>query len=236
MKPLRKNGFTLIELLLVIAVMGLLMAVTVPAFVDIGRGSRVQTAVNQLTGTINLARQMAITKRERVSIVFPDDFSQLYSGLNTNHHKKALRSYAVLSESQGYVTDWKYLPAGVYFVDTFNPANPFANNENLDDVDTRTSIFNQGFMIRTNFPTMNDSARIIPVLTFFPNGNFQRPDIDGWAPSDSPEIYIAEGIGLDSSGGRVIQVVWKANPILKGIKIRPYTGSIQLVDYTQLDE
>lgn len=234
MKMHCNKGFTLIELLLVVAVMGLLIAVTVPAFVDIGRGSRVQTAVNQLAGTLNLARQMAITKRERVSIVFPDDHSGLYSGLNTNEHKKALRSYAVMSESQGYVTDWKYLPNGVYFVDTYNPANPFNNNENLSHVDTASAIFSQGFLTRTNFPATGDSARTIPVFTFLPNGNFQRPQ-GSWGPSQAPEIYLAEGVGMDSSGSRVLQVVWKSNPILKGIKVRPYTGTLQLVDYTQLD-
>ncbi len=234
MKPRYAKGFTLIELLLVIAVMGLLMAVTVPAFVDIGRGSRVQTAVNQLSGTINLARQMAITKRERVSIVFPDDLRNLYSGLNTNHYKKALRSYAVLSDSQGYVTDWKFLPNGVYFVDTHNAENQFRNNENWEQVDLSRNVLGSNFLERVVFPITTGNARVIPQLVFLPNGQFLKPS--GLAPGESPEIFLAEGVGQDTSGSRVIQLVWKANPILKGIKIRPYTGTIQITDYTQLDE
>lgn len=59
-------AFTLVELLVVMVVIVTLMAVAVPAFIGIGRGAGMRTAVNNVRSTLSLARQWAITHRENV--------------------------------------------------------------------------------------------------------------------------------------------------------------------------
>ncbi len=63
----RQAGVTLLELLLVIAVMAIILAVSMPAFTSMGRGAGLRGAVAEVKSTISLARQWAITKRERVT-------------------------------------------------------------------------------------------------------------------------------------------------------------------------
>lgn len=231
------TGFTLIELLLVIAVAGLLVAVTVPAFVDIGRGSRMKAAVNQLTGTLNLARQMAITKREKIHVLFPDAQDSLYGGLAPEHRRKALRSYAVMSGSQGYVSEWKYLPEGIYFIDQYTLSGRSQNfndrNESINLVTVSNSVFfaSTNTIVWTNFPAIDSPKKGINVLTFRPDGQVDKAGIN------PKELHLAEAIALDKASGReVIELVWKENPVVMGVVVRPFTGTLKIIDYTQLDE
>lgn len=224
----RVKGFTLVELLIVVSIMGLLLALTVPAFVDIGRGSRMSGAVSQLTSTLQLARQWAITQREEVSIVFPDDWAALYGG-NTNHYPKALRSYAVYTPSKGYLTDWRYLPEGVFFVDTHNTQNAIANNLNLAEVDANNNLFNPIWLRSgyVKFPTATSSQPPIYTLTYMPDGTVQSQGVK------RIEIYMAEAVKLEGTAGKVVNLVWKGNPVMNMISIRPFTGVPQVVDFTR---
>ncbi len=63
----RQAGVTLLELLLVIAVMAIVLAISMPAFTSMGRGAGMRGAVAEIKSSIALARQWAITKRERVT-------------------------------------------------------------------------------------------------------------------------------------------------------------------------
>lgn len=237
MRFVKKRGFTLIELLLVIAVMGLLMAITVPAFVDIGRGSRMNTAVNQLRGTLNLARQMAITQRVNVHVLFPDAQRNLYNNLGTEHHRKAMRSYAVVTDGGGYVTDWKYLPDGVYFIDQFAGSGDSQNkntvNDNINKLTHNNSVFynSTNNLIRTNFPdNVTANKPYINILTFRPDGKVAKAGVN------PKEIFLAEAVALDTpTKSDVVELVWKENPVIMGITIMPFTGTTTLVDYTQVD-
>jgi prepilin-type N-terminal cleavage/methylation domain-containing protein len=226
-----QRGFTLIELLIVVAVMAVLLLLTLPAFLDIGRGSKMESAVSQLHATINLARQWAITHRETVHIIFPDDWSQVYSGLSTNDYKKALRSYAVYTPSKGYITEWRYLPSGVFFVDTYNSLNLGirGNNSGINtNISATVNVFSSNNLTNLPFPTATSSRPPINALTIGPDGKLRRAGIL------TREIYLSEAVSLDGTGGRVVNLIWKDNPSVRGIAVNPYTGMARAIDFAQL--
>jgi len=80
-------GFTLLELLVVISIVGILLAFTIPAIDPVRKGYAITNAADQLTGQLDLARQLAISENQRVEVRLyrtatnPSDgynYSQLY--------------------------------------------------------------------------------------------------------------------------------------------------------------
>ncbi len=67
-----RGGFTLIELL---AVMVLLASLSIASYISITRGSGMRSAVNNLRGTLLLARQAAMAKGRRTYVIFQSDDS-----------------------------------------------------------------------------------------------------------------------------------------------------------------
>ena len=62
-------AFTLIELLVVMVIAVVIMAVSLPSFISMGRGAGMRTAVNNIRSTVALSRQWAITHREQITFV-----------------------------------------------------------------------------------------------------------------------------------------------------------------------
>jgi uncharacterized protein (TIGR02596 family) len=66
----RRAAFSLIELLIVVAIIGIIAGFGVPALQGILRGNALTQASGQMTDTVNLARQHAITKNKIVEVRF----------------------------------------------------------------------------------------------------------------------------------------------------------------------
>ncbi len=64
----RRAAFSLVELLIVVAIIGVIAGFGVPALQGVLRGSAISQAASQLTDTLNLARQHAITKNRIVEV------------------------------------------------------------------------------------------------------------------------------------------------------------------------
>ena len=73
--PTNSSAFTLIEMLVVIAILGLIAGLAVPALKNLGKSDATVSAARQLLDDIGRARQMAISQRTTVYMVFvPTNF------------------------------------------------------------------------------------------------------------------------------------------------------------------
>lgn len=73
MKFTTEPGFTLIELLLALAVMVILVVIAVPSFVDTLERRQIINATQGLTGQLQQARSLAVTRNRNVSMVVRSD-------------------------------------------------------------------------------------------------------------------------------------------------------------------
>lgn len=62
------KGFTIIELMLVVAVMGIMAMIALPAFNDMVQNNRRVSSVNDFLASMHIARSEAITRGQRVSV------------------------------------------------------------------------------------------------------------------------------------------------------------------------
>lgn len=133
MKVVRPSAaFTLVELLVVISIMGILAALVVPALKSFGRTEAQVATTRQLLDDVARARQLAISQRTTVYMVFlPANFWLLpnYAALSADEKEKGaklydkqLNSYTFVAlrsvgdqpgrNTPRYIGGWRSLPEG----------------------------------------------------------------------------------------------------------------------------
>jgi uncharacterized protein (TIGR02596 family) len=97
-----KRAFTLLELLVVVAILIILAALTIPAMNSMGRASSLSNGTQAITGALELARQTAVTQNRPVEVRFyklPEDGQP--TGPLTDY--RSLQLFLVDSESTNAV-------------------------------------------------------------------------------------------------------------------------------------
>jgi prepilin-type N-terminal cleavage/methylation domain-containing protein len=132
MRKIRQHGFTLVELISVLVILAILLSIALPALTNLSKASAINAAAREVSNTLSLARQYAITHRTTTRVVFPYNSSPLTYQYMWYH------SYSVMALDRSaspaawkYVTKWEYLPTGAVFLHDLIP--PIIPDGALDD-------------------------------------------------------------------------------------------------------
>jgi prepilin-type N-terminal cleavage/methylation domain-containing protein len=201
------NGFTLVELLVVISILGILAALTVPALKSLGKSDAAVTASRQMLEAVGSARQKAIAHHATIYMIFVTTnfwsnttwFNNLTPAQKTvanNLCDKQLSGYTYVAyggagdqpgqHAWHYLEPWQSLPDGTFIASwKFPPRGPSPAR-----VVAGFNVF--GFVTNAiPFPTADSPLALVPCVAFNYLGQLTY---DGQNPAGQDEyIPLARG-------------------------------------------
>ena len=91
---LNKYGFTAVELMVVLAIMGVMLVVAMPSFVQFTRNSRIKSGAQIVVSALRTARSHAITKRKNHIVVIDT----------------VTNAVKVYEDDTGTLSNWRVMP------------------------------------------------------------------------------------------------------------------------------
>lgn len=214
--PATRRGFTLVELLVVIAIMGIMLGLLLPAFTGLGRGANMRSAVMQLRSTMALARQWAITHREKTYVLFPEETLSYAVGGDA---RMARRAFGVWGERSGYITEWKYLPNGIVFDGVTNRSGA------VNLTSAKTTNTGQVMAFKFKFPTANGQEQLINAIGFKSNGRPLNTDFIMYA------LYLSEGWSdVNTNNNTAVVTLKPKTTYTVGLEVNHFTGQLKVRD------
>ena len=220
--PVTRHGFTLVEMLVVISILGILAALTVPALKSLGKSDAAVAASRQMLEGVGRARQLAIANRTTVYMIFVT--TNFWNGLSaaqrampaaTNLCDKQLSGYTFVAcgaagdqpgqHAWHYLEPWQSLPDGTFIASW--KFYPRAQSVTVPNFSSTVPIY--GFMT-TNipFPTVDSPPAFLPCIAFNYLGQLTY---DGQNPAGQDEyIPLARG-----------SVYVATDPSTKALQFRP---------------
>ena len=208
-----QTAFTIVELLVVISILGIMAALTVPVLKNFAKSDATLGASRQLLDGVARARQLAISQRTTVYMVFvPGSFwgsdpSGFLSSLTTSAQKtaatnlcdKQFTGYTFVSlrsvgdqpwpHTTSYLAPWQTLPDNTFIaVNKFiAPGQPFS----IANYDPSVNIYGFNTNAAIPFPTADAPPILMPYIAFNYLGQLT---VDGQTVAGQDEyIPIAKG-------------------------------------------
>ncbi len=112
---MEQDGKTLAELMVVAGIVTMVSLMGIPNFLGLHSGSQLQSVTREIASDLRLARQLALTNRDRVRIVIDTEQQELITQLDkdtTTHHIYRYGGKGLIIEEPSAGWDIQFQPSG----------------------------------------------------------------------------------------------------------------------------